>query len=87
MRRLLPLPLPPLQAAKRAVGIYPETKHPSFVDSLQLTCFNGKSFTQAVVDELASSGLPPAPCCAACFACCKHSTCGSTQPLLHIHMW
>lgn len=29
-----------------------ETKHPSFHDSLGLQCFNGKSFTQAVVEQL-----------------------------------
>lgn len=44
------------QSADRAVGIYPETKHPSFHDSLDLGCWGGKTFTEAVVDELTRFG-------------------------------
>ena len=31
--------------ADRVVGIYPETKHPTWHDSLKLACTNGTSFT------------------------------------------
>lgn len=44
------------KGAPRVVGIYPETKHPSFHDSLSLKCFNGKTFTQAVIEQLAAAG-------------------------------
>ncbi len=47
----------PLQGAPRVVGIYPETKHPSFHDSLGLQCFKGKTFTQAVIEQLVSGCL------------------------------
>ncbi|KAL4451383.1 hypothetical protein ABPG77_009455 [Micractinium sp. CCAP 211/92] len=44
------------KGAPRVVGIYPETKHPSFHDSLGLQCFKGKTFTQAVIEQLAAAG-------------------------------
>lgn len=44
------------QAANRVVGIYPETKHPTFHDSLNLACFAGTTFTQAVLDVLTRNG-------------------------------
>lgn len=48
------------QSYPRAVGIYPETKHPSFHDSLGLACFKGKSFSEAVVDILNKHGYTAA---------------------------
>lgn len=44
------------QGAKRTIGIYPETKHPSFFDSLNLGCFPGGSFTDAVLKTLQTNG-------------------------------
>lgn len=38
--------------ASRVVGVYPETKHASFHDALELGCWDGRTFTDAVLDEL-----------------------------------
>lgn len=35
--------------ADRVVGIYPETKHPTWHDGLQLACTNGTSFTNLLL--------------------------------------
>ncbi|GAB4813315.1 hypothetical protein N2152v2_000361 [Parachlorella kessleri] len=45
-----------IQGANRTVGIYPETKHPSFHDSLGLQCFGNGTFTDAVLEVLESRG-------------------------------
>jgi glycerophosphoryl diester phosphodiesterase len=39
----------------RVVGIYPETKHPAWHDSLRLPCTNGTSFSRLVVNALVAN--------------------------------
>lgn len=41
-----------IDGASRVVGVYPETKHASFHDALGLGCWGGRTFTDAVLDEL-----------------------------------
>lgn len=41
----------------RTVGIIPEIKHPTFFDSLNLECMNGKSISHAVAEALDKHGF------------------------------
>lgn len=45
-----------LSNAPRVVGAVPETKHPSFFDSLNLKCMNGSTFTDLLADILSDYG-------------------------------
>lgn len=45
-----------IQSASRPVGIYPETKHPTFFDSLGLKCFANTTFSDAVLKALVARG-------------------------------
>ncbi|KAK9804364.1 hypothetical protein WJX72_009370 [[Myrmecia] bisecta] len=44
------------KAAQRTVGIYPETKHPTWFDSRRLACMKGQSMGQMVLDVLLANG-------------------------------
>ncbi len=44
------------KAADHAVGIYVETKHPTWFDSRKLACMAGRTMSELVLDALRSTG-------------------------------